>query len=92
MYFFHGLKEFSSTGGNTKDLVAFTEEILNGKVHFLYNVRYSCSRYNFEMSLLNYVPFVPTCLKLLRGYVLTCLNLLRAYVPTCLEFLRAYVP
>ena len=60
----------------------------------------------FLWSLLNYVPFVPTCLrvlcayapyvptclKLIRAYVPTCLKLLRAYVPTCLKLLRAYVP
>ena len=46
-------------------------------------------------SLLNYVPFVPTCLTCLcalRAYVPTCLKLLRAYVPTCLKLLRAYMP
>ena len=42
-----------------------------------------------ETSLLNYVPFVPTCLTCLRA---TWLKLLRTYVPTCLELLRAYVP
>ena len=38
----------------------------------------------YGMSLLNYVPFVPTCLRALRAlnyYMPTCLNLLRAYVP-----------
>ena len=48
------------------------------------------------MSLLNYVPFVPTCLTclcILRAYVPSCLKLLRAYVPSCLKLpLRAYVP
>ena len=37
-----------------------------------------------KVSLLNYVPFVPTCL--------TCLCALRAYVPSCLKLIRAYVP
>ena len=46
-------------------------------------------------SLLNYVPFVQTCLTCLRVYVpvrLTCLCALRAYVPSCFKLLRSYVP
>ena len=37
-----------------------------------------------KVSLLNYVPFVPTCLP--------CLCALRAYVPSCLKLIGAYVP
>ena len=47
------------------------------------------------MSLLNYVPFMPTyltCYRALLAYVRTCLKLLCPYVPTCLELLLAYVP
>ena len=49
-------------------------------------------------SLLNYVPFVPTCLTCLRVYVPTCLACLCAlpayapYVPTCLRASNYYVP
>ena len=57
------------------------------------------------LSLLNYEPFVPTCLTCLRAlrayvplnftcrraFVPTCLNTLN-YVPTCPLFLRAYAP
>ena len=39
------------------------------------------------LSLLNYVPFVPTCFT-----YLTCLCALRAYLPSCLKLIRAYVP
>ena len=48
-----------------------------------------------NMSLLNYVPFVPTCLTCRRGYMpyvpmrLTCL---RVYVPTCLRAFILHVP
>ena len=34
--------------------------------------------------MLNYLPFVPTCL--------TCLRFSSYYVPTCLKLLRTYVP
>ena len=50
------------------------------------------------MSLLNYVPFMPTCLTCLRAYVptcltcLTCLRVLNYYVPTYLRVLIYYVP
>ena len=50
---------------------------------------------HFQGSLLNYVPFVPTCLtclSTLRPYVPSCLKLLRAYVPYITTCLRAYVP
>ena len=46
-------------------------------------------------TLLNYVPFVPTCLTSMRAYIstcLTCLRALRACVPTCLRVLNYYVP
>ena len=52
------------------------------------------SRHLSKRSLLNYVPFVPTCvtcLCALRAYVPSCLKLLRAYVPTCLRALNYYV-
>ena len=69
-------------------------------VHFI-NSNIKISKYNFVFivlifpykfvilwkSLLNYVPFVPTCL--------TCLCALRAYapyVPTCLRALNYYLP
>ena len=46
-------------------------------------------------TLLNYVPFVPTCLTSMRAYISTCLACLRAlrtYVTTCLRVLNSYVP
>ena len=43
----------------------------------------------FDLSLLNCVPYVPTCQFALRAYVLTCQLALRAYVLTCS---RANVP
>ena len=40
------------------------------------------------------MPYVLTCSRALRAYVLTptCFACLRAHVPTCLACLRAYVP
>ena len=57
----------------------------------------------FLLSLLNCVPYLPTCQRALRAYVPRCLACLRAhvpmglaclrvYVPTCLACLRVYVP
>ena len=48
----------------------------------------------YHMSLLNYVPYVPTWLRASRAYapyVPTCLRALILHVPTCLHFSRAYV-
>ena len=42
-------------------------------------------------SLLNCVPYVLTCQRVLRAYVLPCQRVLRAYVLTCQRVLRAYV-
>ena len=61
------------------------------------------SKYDFlkrpsNASLLNYVPFVPTCLtclctlRALNYYVPTCLHALHYCVPTCLLALNYYVP
>ena len=47
------------------------------------------------ISLLNHMPFVPTCLSSLRNYMLnvpTFLYTLRTYVPSCLRVLIDFVP
>ena len=36
-----------------------------------------------------YVPYVPSCLKLLRAFVSTCLRAYVLFVPTCFRWLRA---
>ena len=49
----------------------------------------------YRASLLNYVPFEPTCLtclSVLRACVPSCLKLIGAYVPSCLKLIGAYVP
>ena len=52
----------------------------------------------FSQSLLNYVPFVPTCfacllaLRVYASYLLTCLRASNYYVATCLRALIYHVP
>ena len=49
----------------------------------------------FSQSLLNYVPFMPTCFACLRAYV-PCVSMplmcLRVFVPQVTTWLRGYVP
>ena len=43
------------------------------------------------LSLLNFVPYTPTCQRVLRVYVLLCQRALRAYMLTCQHVLRVYM-
>ena len=51
-----------------------------------------------KLSLLNYVPFVPTCITCLRAYVpyvpmrFTCLRAIVLQITRCLRAFRTYVP
>ena len=73
------------------DLVIFTEEILNGKLHFLCSAnhmnKYLCERYNKSnrllpdwttLSLLNYLSYAPSHLTFLCDFVPSCLTFLPA--------------
>ena len=81
--------EFFSRVGATALLLSGTASLRNKLVIKSKQIE-PRSKYDFlkrpsYASLLNYVPFVPTCL--------TCLCTLRAFVPSCLKLLlRAYVP
>ena len=71
----------------TADLVTFTDEILNEKLHFLCSViayvPFCFTCLCAYVTLLNYVP-TSTCFCVLRVYLRTCLFVLRMLIPMCL--------
>ena len=66
--------------------------IMSTKYRFIQHNHSLCAH---NMSLLNYVPNVPTCHDMLRANVpnfLTCQRAITCYVPTCLRAKFSYVP
>ena len=94
--------EFFSRVGATALLLSGTASLRNKLVIKSKQIE-PRSKYDFlkrpsNASLLNYVPFVPTCLtclctlRALNYYVPTCLHALHYCVPTCLLALNYYLP
>ena len=94
--------EFFSRVGATALLLSGTASLRNKLVIKSKQIeprsKYDCLKRPSNASLLNYVPFVPTCLtclctlRALNYYVPTCLHALHYCVPTCLLALNYYVP